>query len=319
MLSYTEDSGLEDAYFNLYLRDSGGNIKASQTSVHISHSSPGQPWNMLSSCSALPTATPTPTPTPTPISTTKFIVKKCLSSGGDGVTSYKVQIAPNATQGKSYTLYGSGAPADMDGYNCWYVDSTVTDTTSPDYSLNFNGEYDSCGLCSSVELVAYTGNSLANACASTTEQTLYHRGNTGVGMVLYTDSNLSTLVETPGYYRAKYSDVVYHVGVASQYPYIPSEEDGKVTDEQYCPTPTPTPTPIPEDPMIHVYELCPEGSQQYYWSSGITAARAIDSMDNCYIRKTSTTALLSQQQLIYSPLTENNSLEPSSTLECPCE
>ena len=268
-----------------------------------------------------PTVTPLPatnTPTPTPISTTKFIVKKCLSSGGDGVTSYKVQIAPNATQGKSYTLYGSGAPSDMDGYNCWYVESTVTDTTSPDYSLNFNGEYDGCGLCSSVELVVYSGNSLPNACSSTTEITLYHRGNTGVGMVLYTDSNLSTLVETPGYYRSKYTDVVYHVGVASQYPYIPSEEDGKVTDEQYCPTPVPTVTPIPEDPMVHVYEKCPQNGE-YYWGYGVSAGFTIDGSDNCYLRVTTTTALLSEQQLVYPSLTYNDTLEPSNNIECPCD
>lgn len=305
-LSYSEDSGSEDAYFNLYLRDSGGNIKASQLGVHISHSSPGGPWNLLSSCPSVPTAT------------TKFIVKKCLSSGGDGVTSYNVQIAPNATQGKSYTLYGSGAPADMDGYNCWYVVGSFTDTSTPDYSLDFNGEYDDCGLCSSVELVVYSGSSLTNACNSTTEITVYHRGNTGVGMVLYTNSNMSTIVETPGYYKSKYSDVVYHVGVFSQYPNIPSPEDGYVTDEQYCPTPTPTPTQIPPDPMIHVYEKCPQDSGQYYWNYGITAGRAIDTSNNCYIRLTSSTALLSQQQLVYTSLTYNPNLEPSNNTECPC-
>jgi hypothetical protein len=191
----------------------------------------------------IPTSTPI-TPTSTPVSTTKFIVKKCAGSGGDGVTSYKVQIAPNATLNKSYTLYGGvGVPADMDGYNCWYVESTVTDTTSPDYTLNYHAEYNDCGSCSSVSLLVYSGNSLPNVCASTTEITVYYRGTLGVDTILYTTSNLSDEVETPGYYKSVNNGDIYHVGVAGQYPYIPSPGDGWITDIQLCPTPTPTPIP----------------------------------------------------------------------------
>jgi len=281
--------------------------------------------------SSTPTATPTPTatdvpptstpitptstpitPTSTPISTTKFIVKKCLSSGGDGVTSYKVQILPNATQGKSYTLYGGvGVPTDMNGYNCWYVESTVTDTTSPDYTLNYNGEFDDCGSCSSVSFNSYTGSTLTNACSSTTVTQIFYRGSLGVNTVLYTDSILSTTVNTPGYYLDINNNQVYYVG-------LPSDEDGQITEIVYCPTPTPTATVVPEDPLIYVYEKCPEGSGNYYWKYGFDAAIAKDLSENCYLRMQGLQALLSEQILVYPSLTNNDNLVASNSLECPC-
>jgi hypothetical protein len=259
----------------------------------------------------IPTSTPI-TPTSTPVSTTKFIVKKCAGSGGDGVTSYKVQIAPNATLNKSYTLYGGvGVPADMDGYNCWYVESTVTDTTSPDYTLNYHAEYNDCGSCSSVSFNSYTGLTLTNACSSTTVTQIFYRGNLGVNTVLYTDSILSTTVNTPGYYLDINNNQVYYVG-------LPSDENGQITEIVYCPTPTPTATVVPEDPLIYVYEKCPQGNNNYYWKYGFDAAIAKDSSENCYLRLNGLQALLSEQILVYPSLTNNDNLVASNNIECPC-
>ena len=224
-----------------YMSFTYNNTKTYRLTVDVG---PWNPDNQLSdSWSVTFTCLGAPSPTPTPISTTKYIVKKCAGSGGNGITSYKVSIAPSAAIGYSYTLFGGvGVPVDMDGYKCWYVESTVTDTSLPDYSLNYNAEYQDCALCTPASINVLTGNTLSAACSGVA-RTVYYRGNIEVGMTLYEDSNLSSEVPTPGYYYDINLDRVYHVGVAGQYPYIESPGDGYVTDIQYCPTPTPTPIP----------------------------------------------------------------------------
>jgi hypothetical protein len=201
---------------------------------------------------ATPTNTPTPSPTPTnttapagptatptatPISTTKYIVKKCLGSGGDGVTTYKISASLVST-GKTYTFTsGPGGLADMNGANCWDVISSVTDTSSPDYVVpGYSNEYLSCGVCSPVSVDVLTGSTISGACSGIAK-TLYYRGSLGVDTVLYTSNTLLDAVQTPGYYYDINLDYIWHVG-------LPSVEDGRITDIQYCPTPTPTPIPI---------------------------------------------------------------------------
>jgi hypothetical protein len=266
---------------------------------------------------ATPTNTPTPTPTPTPVpgSTTKYIVRKCAGSGGDGVTTYKISASLVST-GKTYTFTsGPGGLVDMNGANCWDVISSVTDTSSPDYVVpGYNNEYSSCGVCSAVSFNSYTGSSLANACSSSTIIPIYYRGSLGVNTILYEDLGLTTEVPTPGYYLDINIGQVYHVGVESQYPFIPSPDDGWVTDIQYCPTPEPTVTPIPPDPSVFVYEKCPQNGN-YYWNYNTTTAKTIDGSNNCYLRITTSAEPLSSLVTLYSGLTYNPDLE-SSTCEC---
>jgi hypothetical protein len=190
-----------------------------------------------------PTNTPTPTPTPEPGSTTKYIVKKCAGSGGDGVTTYKISASLVST-GKTYTFTsGPGGLVDMNGANCWDVISSVTDTSSPDYVVpGYNNEYSSCGVCTPVYFDAYSGFSVNDACSNTTSMRVYYRGSLGQNFdtILYTNSGLTQTVDF-GYYRDS-NELIFGVLNTLQYP---SEENGMINFEGGpCPTPTPTPVPI---------------------------------------------------------------------------
>lgn len=170
-----------------------------------------------------------------PAPTTKYIVKKCVGSGGNGVTTYTISDI-SVTTGKTYTFVaGSGGLADMNGANCWDVISSVTDTSSPDYVVTHNNEYMDCGHCTPVSLDVLTGTTISGACNGI-PKTLYYRGSLGIGTDLYTSNTLLEAVQTPGYYYDVNLGYIWHVG-------LPSVEDGRITDIQYCPTPTPTPIP----------------------------------------------------------------------------
>lgn len=242
--------------------------------------------------------------------TTKYIVRRCVASGGDGVTTYKVD-GITLTTGKTYTLLGTFS--EMNGENCWDVLSSVTDTSSADYSISYNNEYMDCGHCTPVGFPAHTGGTLSNACSSSTVITLYYRGSLGVDTVLYTNSGFTEIVSTPGFYYDINNDRVLHVG-------LPSVEDGRVTEIVYCPTPTPTATTVPPDPSVYVYERCPQGNGNYYWKYDFSAGVAKDS-NYCYIRLTDSTELLSVLTAsgLYPSLTNNDNLEASNNTECPCD
>lgn len=272
---------------------------------------PANPSNILSDGWTVTIACTSPPPPPG--STTKYIVKKCAGSGGDGVTTYKIDVSL-VTTGKTYTFNsGPGGLADMNGENCWDVISSVTDTSSPDYVVpSYNNQYADCGDCTPVYFDGYTGSTLNIACAGTYPTRMYYRGGLGVAYdtVLYLDSGFTQTVNTPGYYWYDTNNV-FIVG-------LPSVEDGRITDVQACPPPAPTATSIPEDPTVHVYEYCPQNGN-YYWNYDITAGRAIDGSSNCYIRMTSSPGLLSSLQYVYPSLTYNPDLVASNNTECPCE
>jgi hypothetical protein len=219
-----------------YMSFTYNNTKTYRLTVDVG---PWNPDNQLSdSWSVTFTCLGAPSPTPTPISTLKYIVKKCVGSGGDDVTTYK--IIDNVTVGKTYTL--NGTLADMNGANCWDVIDSVTDISLPDYTVSHNNEYMDCGHCTPVHFDGYYGSSLIGACLKSTPVTVWYRGGLGLSYdtVLYTASDLLTPVDF-GYYW--YSDELIF-GVRNDYPYS-SVEDGRINYEG-GPCPAPTPTPIPQ-------------------------------------------------------------------------
>jgi hypothetical protein len=161
-------------------------------------------------------------------------------------------------------------------------------------------------------MTVYTGNSLTTACESTTPVTVYYNGVLNEGTILYAGPGYTNPV-LPITYLRQYDNQVYVVGVESVI-------DGTITAIAACPTPTPTPTAIPEDPTVYVYEKCPTGEQNpiYYWKNNLTASHAIDGSNNCYLRITTSTELLSTLVTLYSGLTQNGDLEPSNYTQCPC-
>jgi len=178
-----------------------------------------------------------------PGSTTKYIVKKCAGSGGDGVTTYKIDVSLVVT-GKTYTfLSGPGGLADMNGENCWDVTGKITDTSSPDYVVpGYNNQYLSCGACTPVSFDSYSGSSVNAACLSETLIKVWYRGGLGLSYdtVLYTTSGFTTPVDF-GYYW--YSDELIF-GVLNGVGH-PSVEDGRINYEGGpCPLPDPTAVPL---------------------------------------------------------------------------
>jgi hypothetical protein len=186
-------------------------------------------WDVSITCQGV---VPTQTPS-APASTTKYVVKKCAGSGGDGVTTYNVIAALSVTTGKTYTLSAyPGGPADMNGENCWDVISSFTDTSSADTTVTYNNEYMDCGHCTPVYFDGYTGGTPSTACSDANPKRIYYRGSLGVNTVLYVNSGFTETVTTPGYYRYD-TENIFHVG-------LPSVEDGRVTEVVSCPSPTPT-------------------------------------------------------------------------------
>jgi hypothetical protein len=121
--------------------------------------------------------------------------------------------------------------------------STPTPTPSPTPSF--------------VALSVYTGNSLTNACNSTTLQTVYYQGTLGVGTILYETAGLSTPIVPTVYLKYEFDNTVYVVGT-------PSPTDGYITSITSCPSPTPTPSPTPVTATFDVYESCPNPLTYYY-------------------------------------------------------
>jgi len=108
-----------------------------------------------------------------------------------------------------------------------------------------------------VALSVYTGNSLTNACNSTTLTTVYYQGTLGVGTILYETASISNPIVPTMYLQYEFDDsIVYVVGT-------PSPEDGYITSITSCPviTPTPTPSPTP-NPEIYEYTGCGRGSDE---------------------------------------------------------
>jgi hypothetical protein len=203
---------------------------------------PANPSNILSDGWTVTIACTSPPPPPG--STTKYIVKKCAGSGGDGVTTYKIDVSL-VTTGKTYTFNsGPGGLADMNGENCWDVISSVTDTSSPDYVVpGYNNQYLSCGACTPVSFDTYSGSSVSAACVSETLIKVWYRGGLGLSYdtVLYTTSGFTTPVDF-GYYW--YSDELIF-GVRNDAPNYSSVEDGRINYEGGpCPQPTATPVPL---------------------------------------------------------------------------
>ena len=93
--------------------------------------------------------------------------------------------------------------------------------------------------CAVVSFNGYSGLTIGDTCNQLYPTTVYYCGSLGVGTDLYADPTFTYPVNTPGYYYDTITNQVYHVG-------LPSVQDGRVTDIQYCPTPTSTPTPTPD-------------------------------------------------------------------------
>jgi hypothetical protein len=158
----------------------------------------------------------TPTPTATPIGPT-----------------FTPTPTPSVTPTNTPTVTPSPTPT-----------STSTPTPTPSPTPSF------------VSLSVYTGNSLTNACNSTTLTTVYYQGTLGVGTILYETAGPSSPIVPIMYLQYEFDDTVYVVGT-------PSPEDGYITSITSCPAPTPTPTPTPVTATYDVYLEC--GGLTYYY------------------------------------------------------
>lgn len=160
-----------------------------------------------------------------------YIVENCQNSG----ETYLVNTPSSfLIFDKIYTLTSNDNPTLFDGVKCWHVTSIVH-YGSPDYNVSYDNQYDICNFCTVASFIAYSGTTLTNTCSSSTQITLFYRGNLGLNTDLYADSGMVNAVPTPGFYLNDSNGQVYHVG-------LPSEQDGRVTEILSCPSPTPTPT-----------------------------------------------------------------------------
>jgi hypothetical protein len=182
---------------------------------------------------ATPTPTPTPTPTASGVTPNYYVVRRCDNS----VTGITVNTPIAFLQsGYTYTLIGSHPQ--MDGILCWEVTGIVH--TGSQYDVSYDQEYDRCQDCTVTYFDAYTGSTLAIACAQTNSHRIWYHGSLGVGTVLYNDASVSAQSAVgPGFYW--YNDEVV-LRCPTQY----IVEDGRVEEIHLCSElPTPTPTPVP--------------------------------------------------------------------------
>lgn len=246
---WTSGGGITDTDGDGYINFTYDSSKTYRLTVDVGPWNPSNhlsdSWSVTITCSA---------PPPPPGSTTKYIVRKCTGSGGDG-TTYKIDTSLVST-GNTYTfISGPGGLADMNGENCWEVTGSVTDTSSPDYVVpGYNNEYMDCSHCTPVYFDAFSGSSVSAACDNPTAMRVYYRGGLGMSYntVLYSDSGFTQTVAF-GYY--KYSDeLVFGVLNGVEYP---SVEDGRINYETSCPAPPPPP---PSTYTFNVYVSDSDGN-----------------------------------------------------------
>jgi hypothetical protein len=219
-----------------------------------------------------PTPTPTPSPTPTntptavPTATPTNTPNPCSFdanvvygiSGTTPPTATPTGLPPTATPtGLPPTATPTGVPPT--------TPPTLPPTTPPTLPPTTPPTLPPTNVPTNVptptptfipyDMVVYTGNSLNNACASTTPTTVYYDGALVVGTILYAGPGYTNPIP-PTVYLRQYDNQVYVIGE-------PSDEDGKITAIVGCPTAVPTPTPTMTPPTT-VYEFtgCGYGETQ---------------------------------------------------------
>lgn len=232
-----------------------------------------------------PTITSTPTPTPTPVPTQNIQIRECgTSSPTYGITintsglvnglAVKMNGGSGVLNGRCWEVIDSSYGGVID-YTATYVSTslscasctpditptptvtpTSTPTPTPTNTPTVTPTSTPTPTPSFVALSVYTGNSLTNACNSTTLTTVYYQGTLGVGTILYETASISNPIIPIMYLQYEFDDTVYVVGT-------PSPEDGYITSITSCPAPTPTPTPTSTPPPT-VYEFtgCGRGSDE---------------------------------------------------------
>jgi hypothetical protein len=181
-----------------------------------------------------PTPSPTPTNTPTPLPTATPSPTPTISCSFDGTVVYGLSgtAIPTATPTSSPATY-TPTPTNTTAPAGATYTPTPTNTTAP-AGATYTPTPTPTFL--PYDMVVYSGGTLGGACSNVNgPYTVYYRGSLGIGTDLFTDSNCTVAVNTPGYYWSD-NATVYLVG-------LPSVEDGRITDIVACPTPTPTPTP----------------------------------------------------------------------------
>ena len=170
------------------------------------------------------TATPTVTPTSTPTVTPTPPPEPTVTSTPTATPTSTPTVTPTPPPEPTVTSTPTATP-------------TVTPTSTP---IPFS-------------MTVYTGNSLSNACNSSTPVTVYYDGVLGIGTILYYGPGYTNPI-IPITYCKFDSSTVYVVGT-------PSPEDGYITSIVACPTPTPTPTPTSTPPpSVNSFTGCGYGS-----------------------------------------------------------
>jgi hypothetical protein len=214
-----------------------------------------------------PTATPTVTPTTTPIPECVISVGFEVDGAGEvryvtccGITTYvSFGIGPQVILDclQYGSLFATSATISFINYSvssctCITPTPTLTATPTPTPTPTSPPEPTVTSTPTATPTVTptstpipfsmtvYTGNSLTNACNSSTPTTVYYSGSLGVGTILYYGPGYTNPV-TPITYCKVDAYTIYLVGT-------PSPEDGYITSIVACPTPTPTPTPTATPP-----------------------------------------------------------------------
>jgi hypothetical protein len=217
-----------------------------------------------------PTSTPTVTPTVTPLPDCVTSVSFEVDTAGEvryvtccGVTVYEnfgigPQVINECLQYNS--LFQTSASISFVTYGstvCTCVTPTPTPTATitptPTPTRTSTPTPTPTATPIPLSMTVYTGNSLTNACNSSTPVTVYYDGVLGVGTILYYGPGYTNPI-IPITYCKFDSSTVYVVGT-------PSPEDGYITSIVACPTPTPTPTPTTTPPpSVNEFTGCGYGT-----------------------------------------------------------
>ena len=201
-------------------RQGGFEVKRVRLVNEFDYLSPNEtqpPFTLVPTQTPLPTPIPTSTPSPTPLPATATPTNVPTNVPTATPTNVPTATPTNTTApaGATYT-------------------PTPTNTTAP-AGATYTPTPTSTFL--PFDMVVYSGGTLGGACSNVNgPYTVYYRGSLGIGTDLFTDSNCTVAVNTPGYYWSD-NATVYLVG-------LPSVEDGRITDIVACATPTPTPIPV---------------------------------------------------------------------------
>lgn len=161
-----------------------------------------------------------------------YVVRNCQNQSETYIVNTpNTFLITGNTYTPTYTLTSSDHPEIFDGVKCWQVIDIVH--TNPEYDVSFDNLYSGCSFCTVASFVCYSGSTLNDACTSTTEVTMYYRGNlSSLGTILYTDPTAQTAAPNNTYYNDFNDGIIFKVELTQQY-----NEDGNISSHPTCPLP----------------------------------------------------------------------------------